>query len=90
LQTIALQYTKSRIRTSTGDSQCSYQHCPDNTIHGQGQGSYASPAIWLLRSCFLIRKHIWMEMKDVEDCRNTLIQLIGAFVDDISIFTNDE
>jgi len=49
----ALQQTKYHLRTSTGISSKSYQHGKDFPIHGTGQGSGNSPALWLLMSATL-------------------------------------
>jgi hypothetical protein len=51
-QAKTLQFTKFRLRTAIGDSKRTYQHSEENPIHGTGQGSCASPAIWLLISSF--------------------------------------
>jgi hypothetical protein len=94
LQAETLKNTKFKIRTALGDSQRTYQHSRETPIHGTGQGSCASPAIWLLTSSFLMtilqENTYGMQMKDIEECRKTLQQLIDAFVDDTSIFTNEE
>jgi hypothetical protein len=36
------------VPTVLGVSECSYQHLPDCPIYGTGQGSCASPAVWLV------------------------------------------
>jgi hypothetical protein len=48
MQAETLENMIFRIRTATGDSQKSYRHSVGTPIHGTGQGSCASPAIWFL------------------------------------------
>jgi hypothetical protein len=48
LQSTNLMESKFTIRTARGDSNEQYQHSDESPIHGTGQGSCASPAIWLL------------------------------------------
>jgi Reverse transcriptase (RNA-dependent DNA polymerase) len=92
-QAKTLQATKFRLQTALGDSSRTYQHTDSEPIHGTGQGSCASPAIWLLASSFLM--HILqkvangMKIHDVLKENDNILQLIMAFVDDTSIFTND-
>jgi hypothetical protein len=60
-------------------------------IHGTGQGSCASPAIWLLISSILVdclsELGRGMTMIDVNKT-NSIQQWIDGFVDDTSLFTN--
>jgi hypothetical protein len=90
-QAITLQHMCFRIRTALGDSKTLYKHTTETPIHGTGQGSCSSTAIWLLVSSFLMDclKQLGngMTMKDVKGKR-TLRQLIEGFVDDTSLFTN--
>lgn len=90
-QAITLQHMCFRIRTALGDSQAFYKHSHETPIHGTGQGSCASPAIWLLVSSLLMdclgQLGNGMTMTDVMGKR-TLRQLIDGFVDDTSLFTN--
>jgi hypothetical protein len=80
------------IRTGLGDATQTYQHSRDTPIHGTGQGSCASPAIWLLISSFLMdlleKKANGMRMYDIGNEEEDLIQYIEGFVDDTSLFTN--
>jgi hypothetical protein len=90
-QAITLQHMCFRIRTAIGDSKQFYQHSETAPIHGTGQGSCASPAIWLLVSSLLMDclSHIGsgMTIKDMMGER-TLRQLVDGFVDDMSLFAN--
>jgi hypothetical protein len=90
-QAITLQHMCFRIRTALGDSQVCYKHSHETPIHGMGQGSCASPAIWLLVSRLLMdclgQLGNGMTMKDVMGDR-TLRQLIDGFVDGTSLFSN--
>lgn len=45
---------KFRLRTALGNSKRTYTHTTETPIHGTGQGSCASPAIWLLISSILM------------------------------------
>jgi hypothetical protein len=54
MQAETLQKMLFRIRTAIGDSKKSYSHSSKTPIHGTGQGSCASPAIWLLVSSLLM------------------------------------
>jgi hypothetical protein len=94
LQSNVLRKTIFTIRTALGESSDTYTHTNDTPIHGTGQGSCASPAIWLLLSSFLMtllqKQANGMTMRDVDDTEAILIQWIEGFVDDTSIFTNSE
>jgi hypothetical protein len=91
MQAETLQKMLFRIRTALGDSKLFYTHSSATPIHGTGQGSCASPAIWLLVSSLLMdclfQLGNCMTIKDVVG-RRTLRQLIDGFVDDTSLFTN--
>jgi hypothetical protein len=91
MQAATLQKMLFRIRTAIGDSKQSYTHSSATPIHGTGQGSCASPAIWLLVSSLLMdclfQLGHGMTIKDVFG-KQTLKQLIDGFVDDTSLFTN--
>jgi Reverse transcriptase (RNA-dependent DNA polymerase) len=54
LQSTTLKSTSFNIRTALGDSKRTYQHTTQQPIHGTGQGSCSSPAIWLLISSFIM------------------------------------
>jgi hypothetical protein len=88
-----LKNTKYRLRTALGESREFYQHNKDTPIHGTGQGSCASPALWLLLSSLLmilLKAHgNGMEMSDVSAIHNTVKETIKDFVDDTFIFTTN-
>jgi Reverse transcriptase (RNA-dependent DNA polymerase) len=90
-QATTLQQRCFRIRTALGDSKQLYKHSETTQIHGMGQGSCASPAIWLLVSSLLTDclSHIGtgMTIRDVMGDK-TICQLINRFVDDTSLFAN--
>lgn len=75
-----------------GISEGSYQHLPDHPIYGTGQGSCASPAIWLLVCSILFDCH-QTESHGAAYCTpdNSLtIKLsMAGFVDDTKRQTND-
>jgi hypothetical protein len=54
LHATTLRKMKFRLSTALGESKDIYQHSATTPIHGTGQGSCASPAIWLLISSILI------------------------------------
>jgi hypothetical protein len=92
LQSTNLQESKFQIRTAAGDSSETYQHSLDTPVHGTGQGSCASLAIWLLISSFimdLLEQYAnGMELHDIEKRSKIIQRWIDGFVDDNSIFTN--
>jgi hypothetical protein len=94
MQASTLRKTKFKLRTALGDSTKHYSHSEDTPIHGTGQGSCASPAIWLLLSSLLmeiLQKHgNGMTMIDVLNNGNIIKEIIEGFVDDNSIFTNEQ
>jgi hypothetical protein len=83
-----------RLRTALGDSVQTYQHSPTTPVHGSGQGSCVSPALWLMQSSFMmdIMEEIahGMKMISVDDEDEPLKQYQEGFVDDISNYTNNE
>jgi hypothetical protein len=91
LQANTLKNTIFRLRTALGDSAQTYRHTIENPIHGTGQGSCSSPALWLLISSLLMdlleRKSKGMTMIDVNN-KFEIKKWIEGFVDDTSIFTN--
>jgi hypothetical protein len=54
LQSTTLQNKEFKIRTALGDSLRTYKDSLSSPIYGTGQGSCASPAIWLFISSFLM------------------------------------
>jgi hypothetical protein len=78
------------MRTALGDLVETYSHTKENPIHRTGQGSCASPAIWLMAISFLMRilkaKGQGMTMEDVNG--NIVKEIIEGFDDDTLIFTN--
>jgi hypothetical protein len=68
----------------------------DNPIHGTGQGSCSSPAIWLFISSFLMdllqenANGMHMHYVKMDRFDKLLSEWIEGFVDDTSIFTNLE
>jgi Reverse transcriptase (RNA-dependent DNA polymerase) len=92
MQGNTLKNSVFNIRTGLGDATQTYQHSKETPIHGTGQGSCASPAIWLLISSFLMdllqKNANGMRMYNIVDNEEDLIQYIEGFVDDTSLFTN--
>jgi hypothetical protein len=92
IQAKTLKRTIFKLWTALGDSTTTYQNSAENPIHGTGQGSCASPAIWLMLSRFLMQilkyNGMGMTMENIltNDC--IVCEIIEGFVDDTSIFTN--
>jgi hypothetical protein len=93
LQSTNLMGSNFRIRTGLGDSKGTYTHTTKNPIYGTGQGSCASPAIWLLISSFIMdllqENATGMTMYDVHKATAKFRKCVEGFVDDNSIFTNN-
>jgi hypothetical protein len=90
-QAMTLQHMCFRICTAIGDFKRSYTYSEETPVHGTGQGSFASPAIWLLSSSIIMdclaQIAGGMTLKDVFG--NLTIQpWIDGFVDDTSLFAN--
>ena len=83
-----------RLRTALGESKETYQHTTSTPIHGTGQGSCASPAIWLMQSSFMLdimeRIAKGMSMISIHDKKPGLRQFMEGFVDDMANYTNNE
>ena len=90
-QAITLKKMRYRLRTALGDSKKHYQHSDSTPIHGTGQGSCASPALWLLISSILMdclsELGGGMTINDVNS-QKSIMQWIDGFVDDTSLFVN--
>jgi hypothetical protein len=86
-----LQQMCFRLQTAISNSLRSYKHSKSTPVHGTGQGSCASPAIWLLTSSILMDclAHMagGMTLKDVFG-KCMIQQWIDGFVDDTSLFAN--
>jgi Reverse transcriptase (RNA-dependent DNA polymerase) len=79
------------LSTALGESNDKYRHSLITPIHGTGQGSCASPAIWLLISSLLMDiLQSTTNGMNIIDINNKIMvkQWIEGFVDDTSIFTN--
>lgn len=91
VQATTLRMMKFRLRTAIGNSTNTYQHSELTPIHGTGQGSCASPLIWLMISSILMdclaQIGGGMTMQDVID-EQLIQQWIDGFVDDTSIFSS--
>ena len=87
-----LQHMEYDVRTSNGVSSLKYRHTPENPIHGTGQGSSASPAIWTMLSCGLI--HIMNDKQQGVVSKgmvreNDVQSAIAMYVDDASLWAID-
>jgi Reverse transcriptase (RNA-dependent DNA polymerase) len=91
LQGNTLLKTKFKLRTALGDSTETYTHTETTPIHGTGQGSCSSPALWLFTSSLLMdtleQIAKGMEIYDV-DGSIKIRELIEGFVDDASNVSN--
>jgi hypothetical protein len=91
MQATSLKLSKFHIRTALGDLKETYSHNEYSPIHGTGQGSCSSPALWLMISSFLMeilsKNANGMKMVDIMNS-TSITQWIEGFVDDMSIFSN--
>lgn len=91
MQSSTLQKMQFRLRTALGESLRQYKHTPTAPIHGSGQGSCASPCLWLLISSLLIDcledLGGGMTMRDINNV-SFIKQWLDGYVDDTSLFTN--
>jgi hypothetical protein len=89
-QATTLQKMRYWLQTALGDSTLYYQHTEETPIHGTGQGSCASPCIWLLISIILMdclaELGGGVVMKDVTPIM--IQQWIDGFLDNTSLFSN--
>jgi hypothetical protein len=53
-QATTLRKMQFRLRTALGNSTKYYSHSEETPVRGTGQGSCASPSIWLLISSILM------------------------------------
>jgi Reverse transcriptase (RNA-dependent DNA polymerase) len=93
VQAKTLQNSIFRLRTAIGDSINTYKNTKDTPIHGTGQGSCASPALWLIISSMLMdilqKNANGMTIVDLNN-KEIVKQWIEGFVDDTSLFSNIE
>ena len=91
MQSLTLQKMQFRLRTALGESVRQYAHTNTSPIHGSGQGSCASPCLWLLISSLLIDclEELGGGMT-LSDTQNLVVikQWLDGYVDDTSLFTN--
>jgi Reverse transcriptase (RNA-dependent DNA polymerase) len=94
MQANTLKMTKFRLSTAMGESKETYQHSDDTPIYGTGQGSCASPSIWLFISSFLMmileKEAHGMHIYDILKDKKEIVTFIEGFVDDTSIFSNNK
>jgi hypothetical protein len=83
-----LRNSKYNIKTGLGESTETYQHTTTTPIHGTGQGSCASPALWLMSSSFMMeimeKYGHGMYIDDVIETSEEIRQFMEGFVDDVS------
>lgn len=88
-----LKNMRFKIRTTAGDSNQTYQHCDDTPVHGTGQGSCASPCLWLLVSNMLLKTHskqaYGMTRHNVLS-NDTFFTTAEGFVDDVALLINNK
>jgi hypothetical protein len=76
-----------------GDSKGTYQHSVETPIHGTGQGSTASPSLWLMLSSMMMKIYsqmaVGMTMYSVDDLAIAIRQFLEGFVDDTANYTNN-
>ena len=80
------------LKTALGVSNEFYKHTSAIPVHGSGQGSCASPTLWLIISTILMRcldrNTSGMAMVPIQKDGQILMSSIDGFVDDTSLFTN--
>ena len=92
MQSKTLEQMVFQIRTAIGISTNNYQHTIETPLHGSGQGSCASPTLWLLISSIIMRQleshATGMTIVPINKKDASILSIIDGFVDDTSIFTN--
>ena len=92
MQAKTLQNMEFHLKTALGVSDEFYKHTNETPVHGSGQGSCASPTLWLLISTILMRclekGAPGMAIDSIQKDVQTLRSIIDGFVDDTSLFTN--
>jgi hypothetical protein len=88
-----LENMKYRVETTFGVSDGHYNGAPDAPLYGTGQGSGASPAVWLTLVVILMNtlNRITRERIRFRAPNDPLMhfRLIDAFVDDTSLAFTD-
>jgi hypothetical protein len=91
IQAETLKNMKYTTKTALGPSTQTYSHTPKTPIHGTGQGSCSSPAIWLHTSCFLmdiLDEHAYGLQAVSPDAKIKIKVQKQGFVDDTSLMVN--
>ena len=92
MQANTIKDMEFKLKTALGVSTQHYKHSPTTPVHGSGQGSCASPTLWLLISSILMRclenGAPGMELYPIEKTGNVIRSTIDGFVYDTSLFTN--
>jgi hypothetical protein len=90
---LALQFMKNAMKTVHGVSEATYTGTDMEPLFGTGQGSGASPAVWLSLVVLLLNKleHLVPEQMVFESPNGCLnhSRLVDAFVDDTSLGLTD-
>jgi hypothetical protein len=86
-----LRLMQFRLRTALGESKTYFQHSQEQPVHGSGQGSCASPSLWLAISSILMdclsNEAIGLSIQDVNKLQ-IICQWIEGFVDDTALFSS--
>ena len=92
MQAKTLENMEFHLKTALGVSEEFYKHSPTTPVHGSGQGSCASPTLWLIISTILMRcldrGNPGMAMVQIQQNAKILRSSIDGFVDDTSLFSN--
>ena len=93
LQARTIRKMQFHIKTALGISKDCYTHSEETPLHGSGQGSGSSAPIWLFISSIIMDCFediaSGMTMANM-DGTEKITQWIDGFVDDTSIFTNQD
>ena len=87
-----LRAMEFHLRTALGVSEKFYKHTTTTPVHGSGQGSCASPTLWLILSSILMKsleqQTSGMTISPIGVKDQPIETIIDGFVDDTSIFVN--
>ena len=91
-QAKTLRAMEFHLRTAFGISEKFYKHSSNTPVHGSGQGSCASPTLWLILSSILMqsleKQTSGMTIYPIQETEKKIKTIIDGFVDDTSLYVN--